>query len=494
VSSGSSDLEVKQNFSAAHASDPDLGEFEEFVKRFGKRYAADEWDARFEVFKSSLQRIREHNAMDHLFKLALNEHADVAPRDFARTHMSGIAGLEAAMANRSGSGQPEEETLLLRASKGPLPQHVDWVPTGALGPVQDQGQCGGCWSFAATDALSAAWQISTGRFVELSKQQLMDCSVPFGNQGCAGGNMDNAFRYAEGAALCFANSYPYRGTLSKCKKDCSVAIPLGGVVGFYQVPANSEHALMMAVSKQPVAVGIEAEQSPLFQLYRSGVMSGLCGLKPNHAVTVVGYGTEDGQNYWLVRNSWGSTWGLDGYFKLLRGPGQTGTGECAIYTMPSYPRVDGTVAPPFKDLPAPSSPSSSPSSPAPSSAEEAAAVYGQPPCRAGVRQAAVTLGKGEIGQMCTPECSASVPCPAPGSCVLRERSFLSVIFGRQFCAIVCKDSADCPSGATCSGSGGDSNVCVFRSPTATSAQVSAASGFEPGSRHLQSLPSDDIFT
>eukprot|EP00443_Scrippsiella_acuminata_P002590 CAMPEP_0115258432 /NCGR_PEP_ID=MMETSP0270-20121206/47286_1 /TAXON_ID=71861 /ORGANISM="Scrippsiella trochoidea, Strain CCMP3099" /LENGTH=518 /DNA_ID=CAMNT_0002674171 /DNA_START=28 /DNA_END=1581 /DNA_ORIENTATION=+ len=474
---------AQQSFSEAHASDPDLGEFERFVVDFSKRYADNEWEARFAAFKSSLEAIHEHNAMGHSFRLALNEHADVAPRDFVRTHMSGLTGLWATT-NRSGVGMLREEPLLLRAhrEKAPLPTSADWLTKGVLGPVQDQGQCGGCWSFAATDALSAAWQIATGRYVELSKQQLMDCSVDFGNQGCAGGNMDNAFRYAEGAALCYANSYPYRGTLSSCKSQCSVAIPLGGITGFYQVPENSEYALMRAVSKQPVAVGIEAEKSRNFQLYRSGVMSGLCGTKPNHAVTVVGYGEEEGKPYWLVRNSWGSTWGLDGYFKLLRGPGPIGTGECGIYTMPSYPIVDGSVALPDKGG------STVPSQPPPSTPS---AVYSRAPCMAGVRQAVVTIGSGETGTMCTPECSSSTPCPAPGRCVLRERSFLSVVFGRQFCAIVCTDNADCPSGAICAGPGGDSNVCVFRSLTATSTEVAESSEIELGNRHLQGLPSSD---
>merc|ERR1712151_1072822 len=136
-------------------------------------------------------------------------------------------------------------------------------------------------------------------------------------------------------------SYPYKASQGECStSSCKIAIPKGGVTGYKDVAADSEQALMSALNQQPVSIAIEADKS-VFQLYHSGVLQGLCGASLDHGVLAVGYGTEDGKDYWLVKNSWGSSWGVNGFIKLLRGKG--GSGECGILSQASYPVVKASI-------------------------------------------------------------------------------------------------------------------------------------------------------
>lgn len=155
--------------------------------------------------------------------------------------------------------------------------------------------------------------------------------------------MDLAFQFAHKTAICTEESYPYTsggGNVRACSsRGCTVGLPVGGVVGFKDVDHNSVQAMMSAVAQQPVSIAVEADRA-VFQSYRSGVLSGMCGAQLDHGILCYGYGVEaDGTKYWWIKNSWGSVWGLDGVGKLLRGKG--GEGECGILAMASYPVVNG---------------------------------------------------------------------------------------------------------------------------------------------------------
>jgi len=184
--------------------------------------------------------------------------------------------------------------------------------------VKNQQQCGSCWSFSTTGSVEGAYFLKTGKLVEFSEQQLVDCSTAQGNQGCNGGLMDDAFQYyisgGSSSPLCTESEYPYTATGPNTCSTTACTSHTNVVTGFTDITVGSENDLMSAVAARPVSVAIEADQSS-FQFYSGGVMDGSCGTQLDHGVLVVGYGTdsESNKNFWKVKNSWGATWGEAGY-------------------------------------------------------------------------------------------------------------------------------------------------------------------------------------
>lgn len=223
-----------------------------------------------------------------------------------------------------------------------IPESVDWRTQNAVTPVKDQGQCGSCWAFSTTGSLEGIYAIQTGDLVSFSEQQLVDCdNFKHGGKdhGCNGGLMDNAFSWIhENDGLCSEESYPYisgSGATEKCQTTCD-NLPTSQIQSWVDVE-SSDNALMQAIAQQPVSVAIEADQID-FQLYKSGVLTSDCGTTLDHGVLVIGYGTENDENYYLVKNSWGTTWGDEGYIKLGRGQQYNdGQGQCGILLQASYP-------------------------------------------------------------------------------------------------------------------------------------------------------------
>jgi hypothetical protein len=168
--------------------------------------------------------------------------------------------------------------------------------------------------------------------------------------------MDYAFEYWEGVAVASESSYPYTASDGSCKTSFTTAIPRGGITGYKDI--SSESLLLDAVTNVgPVSVAIEADQSA-FQYYNSGVLTGTCGTSLDHGVLAVGFGSDSGTDYWKVKNSWGTSWGMQGYVLIERG-----VNKCGIASgPPSYPTVDGAAPP------APPSPDPSPTPPAPTPA------------------------------------------------------------------------------------------------------------------------------
>lgn len=296
------------------------GEFVRFVKRFDKQYEADELFGRYATFKTNLDIINEHNAVEsHTSKQGVHYYSDLTSTEM-KAKLNGY---------RARSGERKVEAGF--RAPAALPASVDWVTAGAVTGIKNQGQCGSCWSFSATGSTEGAHFLSTGTLVSLSEQQLMDCSGAYGNEGCDGGEMDAAFQYIiANKGICSEAEYPYTAADGTCK-TCTVVATISNYADVIQ---NNETDLLVHAAVQPVSVAIEADQD-VFQNYQSGVISGTsCGTNLDHGVLVVGYGHDEttGLDYWLVKNSWGTSWGLKGYVKIARN-----ANVCGISEDPSYP-------------------------------------------------------------------------------------------------------------------------------------------------------------
>ncbi|KAG8057769.1 hypothetical protein GUJ93_ZPchr0002g23928 [Zizania palustris] len=282
---------------------------------------------RFEAFKENARYVNEFNKDESMtYKLGLNKFADLTLDEFVAKYTG--AKLDSGVPLIS-SVVPEEEELLV----GVVPTAWDWRNHGGVTAVKDQGSCGSCWAFSAVGAAEGANAIATKKLVTLSEQQVLDCS---GAGDCNGGwpyKVYEVFAIKQGIAL--NQSYPaYDATKHACRTVAGKT-PVVKMDGWARVPAG-EANLKQIVYKQPVSVIIDASTSS-FQLYKSGVYNGPCGLSTNHAVLAVGYGqTNAGVHYWIVKNSWGANWGDRGYI-LMRRDIAAKEGICGIAVNGVYP-------------------------------------------------------------------------------------------------------------------------------------------------------------
>lgn len=300
---------------------PAIIEFNEFTRTFNKSYSVTEYDLRYDIFRNNLDRIQTHNQNNHSWKLGINQFADLTADEF-RMKYTGV--------------KPRRTPSILIDNVPFISATTTFDHRKYLPPIKDQSTCGSCWAFSAVASIEGATAQKSGKVVSLSEQQLVDCSGSFGNFGCNGGLMDDAFMYIETTPLYAEDDYPYKATDESCHIDPSSK----GVVqlkSHVDIPSNNGDALFAIASERVVSVAIEADES-IFQFYTSGIIdSELCGTALDHGVAIVGGGHEDGKDYWLVRNSWGQSWGLDGYVKIART--SSGPGVCGINSQPSYPIV-----------------------------------------------------------------------------------------------------------------------------------------------------------
>jgi len=277
--------------------------------------------------------INAHNAKGKSYQLGHNKFSHLSQAEYA------------AYNKLSPMAVKESTAKFVHESVGSTPDAWDWVPKGAVTGVKDQGQCGSCWSFSTTGAMEGAYFVKNSELVSFSEQEFVDCDNRKNggkDMGCNGGLMDNAFSWAtKNGGICSEADYPYTSGTTKtagtCNESCT-AIANSAPKSHTDVKKSDDSAMMSALYQQPVSIAIQADQKE-FQLYKSGVFTGSCGTQLDHGVLAVGYGSQNGEDFYKVKNSWGTVWGDAGYILLGRGSQyNNGAGQCGMLTgPPSYP-------------------------------------------------------------------------------------------------------------------------------------------------------------
>ena len=304
-------------------------EFTNFQEKFSKKYESlDELEERFIVFRSNLHNIISHNSdINKNYTMGINKFTDLSPTEFKEQYASGFTPL--------GSYGCKSFTSTATGA----PDALDWRAKNVVNPVRDQGQCGSCWAFSTTANAESVWAINKGQLLDLSEQYLVDCASGKGyfNMGCNGGQMDSAFKYMIDNGQCSEGAYPYTSGVTQTAGTCHTCTTKETrFTSCSDVKPNDQISLKGAVFKQPVVVAIEAD-TRYFQSYTSGILTeASCGTSLDHAVEIVGYGTDNGIEYWNVRNSWGPDWGEKGYVRIARSDSTNDAGICGIAMEPSF--------------------------------------------------------------------------------------------------------------------------------------------------------------
>jgi len=306
-------LFVVVNSSFLGREDEEMYLFIKFTKQFNKEYSSvEEFHAKFEIFKRNL------NLVDN--KETFSPFMDQSVEEFSARLNLDVASIAEAKSKMT----RYTSTLTL----GEVPESFDWRENGAVSDVKDQGQCGSCWAFSTVANIEGQYAINFNKgkkVTTFSEQELVDCDTV--DQGCNGGLMDNAFQQIQQlGGLEEDKDYKYTARGGECKFDKKKAKVT--VTGFKDISSNEDEIKAILYENGPLSVAVNANP---FMFYTGGILrptKSSCNPRGlNHGVTLVGYGVENGVNFWIIKNSWGLSWGEEGYIRIERG-----TGACGVNT------------------------------------------------------------------------------------------------------------------------------------------------------------------
>lgn len=312
----------------ARKDDEIVSVFSKWMIQYNKTYDSDaEYQNHLELFTENYERIQKFNSNpNQTYYLSLNHFSDI--------HTTTAAQLYAKGHKHGSKNQSYHPTMILMGIDN-LPTSVDWRKKNAVTPVKNQGpQCGACWAFSTIAGVEGLHAIKTGSLVDFSEQNLIECSTNGPNSGCAGGDPDAAYDYVTFAGIQTTKDYPYLGVDGRCKNDFTKEVYQ--IRDFIQVAANDSDQLAAAVAMQPVSICIDGENAD-FISYGGGIYSSsTCSTDLGHCVAIVGYDSENGVDYWIVKNSYGESWGENGYIRMIKQSGK-GPGMCGLTLEAVYP-------------------------------------------------------------------------------------------------------------------------------------------------------------
>jgi len=297
------------------------------MMKYEKSYQPSEIAHRFNNFKASVARVALKQRAGTSATYGITKFSDMSPEEFRTTVLMTKVPTKSSTAPVSGVSEPSPS----------VPSTWDWRDHNAVTPVKDQGQCGSCWAFSATEAIESAWILkghATPSTVNLAPQQIVDCDTIDGVQGCNGGETESAYDYiVQAGGQDSAKSYPYTAKNGVCEfKPADVVAKISGYTSY----SKNEAALPTNLASiGPLSICLDAAH---WQDYTSGVMTkleccppvGMCQM--DHCVQLVGYNQTASTPYWIVRNSWNTDWGVQGYIYL-----EMNTNTCGMANDVTWP-------------------------------------------------------------------------------------------------------------------------------------------------------------